>query len=339
MMEIETKTKTSEEFIWAQISGSKPLKINPDFEFQVKFFHGRYNNKNWICKLKPGLFITLLDVTPLGDIMNIIESREDCLRFVFFLSGKGYLDHNLIDRRMKCDFNDGLLHHSFLSFSPEIEGRVLIAAKHRLRIFTVHITPARLMEYFNGQFNMGPYALRDIIAGSEQFSFFHSARLSRQMHIVIHQILNCPYHGPMKRLFIEGKAFELILYKMDQIIQSESANQGSFEISKIEYERTKTAARILVRNMENPPGLFELAKLLGTTHTRLNIGFKKIYGTTTFGFLRQIRLEKAKQLLEQRDLNITQIVYEVGYSSIPSFSKAFSDYFGNSPAVFLKKRF
>jgi len=337
MLKNKILTKSSEEFIWALVSGSKPLRKEHAFDFQVEYFHGRYNDRNWICKLKPGLFLTLMDVTPGSDVNNTIESREDCLRFVFFLSGKGRVDYELINQRIKRDFTDGLVGHSYVAFSPEVAGTTQIIAKNRFLTFSIYIRPELLLDYFNGKFDVGPYEFRDIVAGSDQTGFFHTARISGQMFAAIDHILNCPYSGSMRRLFIESKAMELITYKIGQMIQTRSAKQGALPLKMDEYERVKQAAQILAGNPEAPPGLFDLAKAVGTTHTQLNIGFKKMYGTTAFGYLRKIRLERAKQLLESGRLNVTLAAYEVGYNSIPSFSKAFSNYFGMSPAAFIKR--
>ncbi len=141
----------------------------------------------------------------------------------------------------------------------------------------------------------------------------------------------------MRQLFIESKTMELIAYKFDQIIQAKTVKTPSPGLNMDDCDRIKKAAGILAENFENPPGLFDLAKSVGTTHTRLNFCFKKIYGTTAFGYLRQVRLEKAKQLLEKNGLNVTQAAFKVGYNSIPSFSKAFSDYFGMNPTKYIKR--
>ena len=226
MLKIKIFTKSSEEFIWALVSGSEPLRNEHAFEFQIKYFHGRYNDRNWICKLKPGLFLTLMDVTPCSDVDNAIESREDWLRFVFFLSGKGRVDYELIDQRMKRDFADGLIGHSYLAFSPEVVGTTQAIADNRLLIFSIYISPALLLDYFNGKCDVGPYEFRDIVAGSDRIGFFHTARISGQMLAAIDHILNCPYSGSMRRLFIEGKAMELITYKIGQMIQTRSTRQG-----------------------------------------------------------------------------------------------------------------
>jgi AraC family transcriptional regulator, transcriptional activator of the genes for pyochelin and ferripyochelin receptors len=87
---------------------------------------------------------------------------------------------------------------------------------------------------------------------------------------------------------------KLITYKIDQIIQSKPVKGKIPGLKKDEYNRIKKAAEILTDNLENPPGLFNPAKNVGTTHTRLNQGFRQIYDTTAFGYLRQVRLEKAR---------------------------------------------
>ena len=263
----------------------------------------------------------------------------DCLKFSYFLSGKGNVNYNFLDTQLKKNFDDELIHHSYVYFSPEIEGKIQFRANHRLQQFSINISPSVLLNYFNGQFDIGPFALREIIAGSDQTSFFHTTRISKPMLGAIHQILNCHYSGAMRQLFIESKAMELIAHKFDQILQPQIGKDKFSRLTMDDGDRIKKAADILINNFENPPGLFDLAKSVGATHTQLNIGFRAIHGTTAFGFLRQVRLEKAKQLLEKDGLNVTQTAYEVGYNSIPSFSKAFTEYFGMNPTKYIKRLF
>ena len=92
-----------------------------------------------------------------------------------------------------------------------------------------------------------------------------------------------------------------------------------------------------MRNLESPPRLFDLTAAAGTSHTQLNRCFQKVYGTSVFGFLRKMRLEEARHLLEKGRMNVTEAAFTVGYNSISSFSRAFSEHFGSSPLSFRKK--
>ena len=54
-------------------------------------------------------------------------------------------------------------------------------------------------------------------------------------------------------------------------------------------------------------------------------------------YIRRIRLERARQLLEQKAGNVTEIAFQVGYSNTSNFARAFREAFQISPSEFLKK--
>jgi AraC-like DNA-binding protein len=54
-------------------------------------------------------------------------------------------------------------------------------------------------------------------------------------------------------------------------------------------------------------------------------------GDTATEFIRKIRLEKAKELLEKTDLTVSEIGYKVGFSSPSYFTKCFKNQFGRIP--------
>ena len=63
--------------------------------------------------------------------------------------------------------------------------------------------------------------------------------------------------------------------------------------------------------------------------------FKQIYGITPRQHLRDLRITKAKELLKQ-GLPVTQVCYDVGYESLPTFSNAFKRGTGYSPKEYQK---
>lgn len=95
------------------------------------------------------------------------------------------------------------------------------------------------------------------------------------------------------------------------------------------------AANILKKNLTEPPKLQELAQQVGISHASLNQAFRQCFGTTTFGYLRRLRLEEARRLMTEQTINVTEIAFTVGYESLPSFSRAFAAHFGLCPRNFL----
>lgn len=89
-------------------------------------------------------------------------------------------------------------------------------------------------------------------------------------------------------------------------------------------------------NQENF-GVLELSKLLFMSRTQLHNKIKSLTNKSTSHFIRLIRIEKACQLLQESDLNISQISLEIGIDSLPYFSRIFTEYIGVSPNKFREK--
>lgn len=62
---------------------------------------------------------------------------------------------------------------------------------------------------------------------------------------------------------------------------------------------------------------------------------KALTGTTTNEFVRNLRLKKAITLMNETNLNISEIAYKVGFSSPAYFAKCFKDQYGKSPSAFV----
>lgn len=75
-----------------------------------------------------------------------------------------------------------------------------------------------------------------------------------------------------------------------------------------------------------------LARELGMSQAQLYRKVKALMGTTPSIFIRKRRLAKAKELLKNRELNISEIAYQLGFSDPAYFSRIFSETFGSSPS-------
>jgi AraC-like DNA-binding protein len=61
--------------------------------------------------------------------------------------------------------------------------------------------------------------------------------------------------------------------------------------------------------------------------------FQQVYGMTPRQFLRDLRIAKAKELLKE-GYSVTQVCFDVGYESLPTFSKVFKRGTGYSPKAY-----
>ena len=85
-------------------------------------------------------------------------------------------------------------------------------------------------------------------------------------------------------------------------------------------------------DLANPNlGVEQLAEELFLSRSKLYRKIKALTGDTATEFIRKIRLEKAKELLEKTDLTVSEIGYKVGFSSPSYFTKCFKNHFGRIP--------
>ncbi len=69
--------------------------------------------------------------------------------------------------------------------------------------------------------------------------------------------------------------------------------------------------------------------------------YKKLFnltGQTPAEFIRQIRLQRAKQLLERGTTTVAEVAYEVGFNNPKNFAKVFKETYGDLPSTYLKNR-
>jgi transcriptional regulator GlxA family with amidase domain len=103
----------------------------------------------------------------------------------------------------------------------------------------------------------------------------------------------------------------------------------SYDLPSIEL-----AKQIIEQDLIDHWPLSILASKAGVNELKLKVGFKELYKISPYQYLIKLRLEKARQLLENTDLNIKEIATRIGFDGYRGFSKAFRKNFGVPPAEF-----
>ena len=81
-----------------------------------------------------------------------------------------------------------------------------------------------------------------------------------------------------------------------------------------------------------------LAPLFGYNSSYLGRLFTKKLNVNFNSYLDQVRIAKAKELLDDGSLKVYEIAERVGYSNVDYFHRKFKKYEGTSPAEYRKKR-
>lgn len=152
----------------------------------------------------------------------------------------------------------------------------------------------------------------------------------RMQQSLARQIIDCPFQGAERGLYIGGKALQLAALTVAQCISEAEIFQAQ-QFSSRDIDRIRSARDILVAEMRKPPSLNALAQRVGLNVRKLTLGFRHVFGSTVFGFLQEHRLETAYKLLAAGEMSVSEAAYHVGYGAA-HFTTIFRKRFGMSPS-------
>jgi len=285
-----------------------------------------------LIKFRPGLVLGTGRFRLSEKIAVCFDLKSSPITLGFSLSGD---IHQAIDyregQRNIWHFKRG---HSVMTYLPECHGVTEYPVETDIDCVVVCISPQLLHTFLNGQHDRISTDLLDIVHAPNDKLFHQTSDMTPAINAILHQIRNPPGDTLSKKLYLEGKTMELVSQSMARLFPRKIACSGP-SLHLAEIERIRRARDILVSDLEHPPSLFELASRVGINKNKLNQGFHHLFGTSVFDYLRICRLERARTLLENTQMNVTEVAFEVGYAQHSNFTKAFKKYFGVAPSRML----
>jgi transcriptional regulator GlxA family with amidase domain len=88
------------------------------------------------------------------------------------------------------------------------------------------------------------------------------------------------------------------------------------------------------RDYAEPLDVPTLARTALMSPGHFSRSFRAAFGETPYSYLMTRRIERAKALLRRGDLSVTEVCFEVGCTSLGSFSSRFTELVGESPSAY-----
>jgi AraC family transcriptional regulator, transcriptional activator of the genes for pyochelin and ferripyochelin receptors len=166
----------------------------------------------------------------------------------------------------------------------------------------------------------------------DQPAFFsnHWLPINAGIEKCIDDIINCPFTGDLKKLYLRSQAIELFVWVI-QMRQSGPKQEQAPRIPRTDREKLYFVRDYIMENAFQPLQLASLSRMSGLNEYKLKSGFKELFKTSVIDFLINYRLEKARLMMIQQQLPVGEIAYLTGYSSPQYFIRAFKKRFGCTP--------
>ena len=168
--------------------------------------------------------------------------------------------------------------------------------------------------------------------------FFYQGNYSIKAADLMDDIYTKEYTGFLRNLFLEGKAFEMLVIQIAQYEDDENGENLPKILRKSDIQKVDYVAKRIQGDLSTNLTVESLAKEAGTNVNKLQEGFKFVYNLTVNKYMQHVKLEAAKEMLKLSEKNISEIVTSIGLNNRSYFSKIFKEKYGVSPKYFLRSK-
>ncbi len=182
-------------------------------------------------------------------------------------------------------------------------------------------------------------SLRALFVENKTEDFLYIGSYNLKIAENIKQLQSIQQKGLVRALLTKGFVNVILALEIEQHNRDlENADLAATTLTKSEI----MAIQELTDYIDNYPDLDHkvdnLTRKVGLSAAKLQEGFKFKHGLTICEYIRHVRLTKSEDLISNTDLNISEIVYSLGFSSRSYFSKIFRERFDCSPSDYKKNK-
>jgi AraC-like DNA-binding protein len=250
--------------------------------------------------------------------------RANSVEFCLNMAGRG-----AVGLGVQSDYLSGSAGYYAVSDEPLPATR---RAKERHQFVTLEFSRAHLQKQLaDSEADLEPEVRRAVFPEKNGNVVSVPRTMTAEQRNVVGTLLQPPVPKAAQALWYQSKAIELMAHFLFTPKDPELFCMRQKRVARDRVERTK---ELLARDLANPPTLEALGQEVGCSPFHLSRIFSREVGLTIPQFLRNVRMERAAELLRTGRYNVTEAATEVGYASLSHFSKAFCETIGCCPALY-----
>jgi AraC-like DNA-binding protein len=206
------------------------------------------------------------------------------------------------------------------------------------KLYGILIVCAReyIVDHFKLDVDRVPAPFRPIFGSSLGASSTLKLPARADVMTAADQIFFCKYQEPLRHIFLNAKATEILCGVVAQINSLVPGRPLQPSSTRSKRAAIEAAANIYRRELFNAPTIEQLATRVGLNRNEITKGFREAFGMTPHTYGQSVRMEQARLMLQNGDLSISEVARRIGYEGYSSFSRAYRSHFGKVPSVSFK---
>jgi AraC-like DNA-binding protein len=218
---------------------------------------------------------------------------------------------------------------------PDMHSSFFFRKNQRTRVLIIAVNTAFSSGLGETEALLQRQLMRRFIPGDGQEIFTYTGSYNLKIAEQIQRLDAIKKDGVIRNLLIKSIVHKILASEIQQHnkdLKEARNNRGSLTLKEMEHVQELSE---FIRNYpEVAYSLDYLSGKSGLSPAKLQEGFKRMHNRTVADHIRNVRLERAEQLIRTTDLNISEVVYTVGLTSRSYFSKIFKQKYGCSPKYY-----
>lgn len=321
------KTQTQLDILKEHLKGK--ITINYDIQTltlsnEIGTGQARYSN------LQDGIQTIDLNIELLQDTeipINCVSSKW--LQFVYCLEGSFHHQFEKFEKSVKIEQFQTAVVHSDIGLSSNI----IVKKGMKLILNIIYIDKEIYFENVSRQSNKFGKNLQDLLYNIKMKpKHLHVGNYNLKISEQLKVLFGAEHCNEVCELLSQKGRYYLILAKHIEQFHVEIENKSNTSgLLKNELKRISELSDYIRQQPEIQHSIKSLSFQSGLTPVKLQDGFRFVFNRTVSDYVRNVRLDKAEQLIKTTDLTISEVVYSVGFTSRSYFSKIFKKKYHCTP--------
>lgn len=282
-------------------------------------------------KLMPGLSIAMAEVPAQSGFTTGFNVGDGPVEMLFCLSGGSFSEICCGGERKEFLLCKG---ECAIARLRKASGTSSVNKNQKYKIINIFISQSVLSELLSGMENTE--RLLSSIMQPESDYFMNIKPVTKTIEALINDVENSLNSEKLNKMLLVAKVYELITASCSHF----SAGSAAGEKSVLQPEDIKGivyVGEMLLSCLSSPPSIKELSRMAGVNDYKLKSGFKEVYGTTVYNYIRRNRMEQARKMLESGSKSVSEIAWDLGYTNVSHFISLFRKQYGVYPGKYLSE--
>lgn len=195
----------------------------------------------------------------------------------------------------------------------------------------IRVEPLEAMENGNHEF-LNDKTIGNYLKENISKPYLHAGRICVRTARAVEGLTRKYSSESSGNLFREGAILNTVASQFERYESDTSGKYSGAPLKLYELDKIMATSGFIRDNLSENYNINHLQRLTGLNPTKLQAGFRFLFGKSVNAFITDCRLEKAAELLQESELTVSEVVYSIGFTSRSYFTKIYKRKFGLLPS-------